>query len=180
MENIKRGVTLIELVLAFLILVICTLSVSSLISFGHRGTKKDFRNVVAIQLLEDRMNQVLALPEKSLYAAIGGTSQTFSSGNLLGVPVGATTTPAIAPFNVSITLEKVNVDFWYRPLDLVNSPNYDPDPTAGPPTWVFSGLTKYDCDGKVVKITTTVSWTEPVSNANRVVEVVSFAVDLEV
>ena len=179
----RQGTTLLELIIAFFILVVAALSITGLMSYGHRGTEKDFRAVQAVQLLEDRMNRLLMLPAAQLLTSItagGSTPQTFASA-LLGVPLGPVTIGANA-FTVTATLNRQPVRFATRELDLLNAVNYNP---SDPATWRFSDPS--DAHGsfngttlpyRVVKIVVTVSWEELVNRkAPRSIEAVSFAVD---
>lgn len=176
------GLSLLELMLAFAILVVAILSVSSLISFGHRGTQKDFRVVQAVQLLEERMNQILLQKASDLLAAItvGGTTQQTFTTPLLSVPLGPKNVGA-ATFTVTATLNRQPVVFSTSQLDIESSTNYDKD---DPGTWCFSSASSLNgtYDGvslpfRVVKIIVTVAWTELLNNVPRKVEAVSFAVD---
>ena len=179
----KRGTTLLELMIAFFILVVAALSITGLMSYGHRGTEKDFRSVQAVQLLEDRMNRLLVLPASQLLTAItkgGNTPQDFSSA-LLGVPLGPVTIGANT-FTVTATLSRLPVVFSTRELDLVSAVNYTP---SDPSTWRFTDKRSVNgsFDGttlpyRVVKIVVTVSWEELFNRkAPRSIAAVSFAVD---
>jgi len=179
--NSRNGTTLIEIVMAFLILVIAVLSISGLISFGHRGTQKDFRMVQAIQLMEDTMNRFLVASCSQLLAAVPGTTPVTFTDKLLDIPLGPVKVGA-NDFTVNVTLARQAVSFSTRELDIVSSPpEYNKN---DPATWRFSGPT--DRNGKfdgvalpyrVVKIHVVVSWTELLHNIRRQVDAVSFAVD---
>ncbi len=181
MAGVRRGTTLIELILAFLILVIALLSVSGLISFGHRGTQKDFRMVQGIQLLEDTMNRFLVASCSQLLTALPGTTPVTFTAPLLGIPLGPIRI-GNTDYAVSATLSKQAVSFSTRELDITTSPpEYD---RTRPATWRFSAATdrngRYDgvnLPHRVVKIHVIVGWTELLHNAQRRVEAVSFAVD---
>lgn len=177
----KTGTTLIELILAFLILVIAVLSVSGLISFGHRGTQKDFRMVQGIQLLEDTMNRFLVASCSQLLAAVPGTAPATFTAPVLGIPLGAIRV-GTTDYSVSAALTRQSVSFSTRELDIVTSPPvYDKN---NPSTWRFSAATNRNgqFDGvslphRVMKIHVLVEWTEPLHNVTRRVDAVSFAVD---
>jgi len=177
----KAGTTLIELILAFLILVIAILSVSGLISFGHRGTQKDFRMVQGIQLLQDTMNRFLVASSTQLLAAVPGTTPATFTTAVVGIPLGKTQV-GTTEYSVSAVLSRQTVSFSTRELDIVTSPpDYDKN---DPSTWRFSASTNRNgqFDGvslphRVMKIQVIVEWTEMLQNMKRRVDAVSFAVD---
>ncbi len=74
----KKGVTLIEITIAFLILVVAALGASGIISHGHKATYHDFRRGEALQLLVDRMNFLSSISFANLSTDLGGrTSATI-------------------------------------------------------------------------------------------------------
>ena len=181
----RRGVTLVELMLALLILAGVTLSVSSLMSYGHRSTQKDFRQVIALQMLTDRMNQLLNVSYASLSASITGSA--ISNAVVAGVDL-LTVTPSQAqqtPYTFTLNLTRVPVTFGVQPIDVtVTSPDFVP---SDPRTWRFGAYTEATgaLDGtaadkpfKVIKVHLRISWTEPIQRVARMYELVSFNVDL--
>ena len=181
----RMGLSLLELILSFFILVVAVLSVSGLISFGHRGTQKDFRFVQAVQLLEERMNRILLVPATQLFSLItagGSAPQTFSTPLAVvpAVPLGSVMV-GVASFSVTATMNRQPVSFSTRELDIINSPAYD---KTDPATWRFTNSSSANgtFDGsslpyRVLKIIVTVSWVELLNNTPRKIEAVSFAVD---
>lgn len=181
----ERGVTLVELMLAMLILAGVTLSVSGLMSYGHRTTAKDFRQVIAVQMLTDRMNQLLIVPYASLSAALTGSPQTFTNTTVAGVNL-ANASPQQTPqttFTFTLVLTRIPVRFGVRPIDVsVTSPDFVKDQPA---TWRFGNYSETNgiLDGaagpfKVIKVHLQISWDEPVRAVKRTYELVSFNVDL--
>lgn len=177
----RNGTTLIELILAFLILVVAVLAVSGLISFGHRGTQKDFRMVQGIQLLEDTMNRFLVASCSQLLTMVPGTPPVTFSNPVMNIPLGAIRVGS-TDYSVSATLSRQSVSFSTCELDITNSPpEYNKN---SPATWRFSPATNRNgnFDGvslphRVVKIHVVVRWLESIQNIQRRVEAVSFAVD---
>ena len=51
---LKRGITLIEIVMAMLIMASVMIPVASIMGYGGRATVKDARRIAAIQLLAGR------------------------------------------------------------------------------------------------------------------------------
>ena len=80
--SLKRGVTLLEILIAFIILSIAAIGAAGVISQGHKATKQDFKRGEALQILVDRMNHLSALPFRTLYE--------YSSETGDGEPVFAT------------------------------------------------------------------------------------------
>jgi len=183
----KKGISLIEIMVAFTILVMSILSISGLVSYRHRGTQKDFRNVQAIQILEEKMNQLLAasfskISDDVMLAAaritingvlFAGTGHEIRLGDIAGTD-----------FNVTAELEKIPVSFGVMPLEINN--NYE---FARVETYRFGTLTsdlaRFDGSNnlrnrfRVIKVIVRVQWTEPVVNVNKQINAVSFMVDLE-
>ena len=179
--------TLVELMLAMVILATVTLSVSSLMSYGHRTTQKDFRQVIALQMLTDRMNQLLIVPYASLSASLTTTSQVFSNTTVAGVDL-STVTPAQAQqtaFTFALTLTRIPVIFGVQPIDVaVTPPDFMKDQ---PSTWRFGAYSEANgtLNGssvnqpyKVIKMHLRISWKEPIQKIDRMYELVSFNVDL--
>ena len=186
----RRGVTLIEIVFAFLILVIAALGASGIISYGHRGTQKDFREVEAIQLLGDRMNQVLAIPFEDLDPLLTfGDQATFSATLFGATPQEVVLGPIVQgprTYTAEVSLQRQPVILGFCPINIPNSPNYLPGVAT---SWNFDALNtdlgRFDGSDAVVhpfktlKVIVRVSWNEPVVTApTREYFVVSFVTDL--
>ena len=173
----KKGVTLIEIVFSFMILVVAVLAACGMINFGHKGTKKDFRNVRAIQLLESRMNQVLKLSFTTVSDSFTGTKKTFTASetSLPGVELGTDGTGDDA-IKVSAVFERQSVTFGYRPINIAN-PAYSSTATQ---TWTF--LPETNVGGvftdKMIRAEVIVEWTEE-RKIPRKLNAVTFLVNLE-
>jgi hypothetical protein len=180
----RRGVTLTEIMMAFLIMVMALLPISNLISFGHRGTQKDLRIVLAQELLVDRMNQLNAIPFKQLNPLIITgthvrlTSRIFSGTNL-EVPLGDIARHG-ATYTISATLTRVPASFTYRPVDFGDL-DYD---QASATSWRFKAEKEERFDAgtnpyKILRTQVYVNWTEPHPQKPRQIEAVSYVVDYE-
>ena len=77
----RSGISLVEIMLAFLILCTAAFSAAGVISFGHRGTTADFRQGDALQILVDRLNRLSALPFARLdsFLVSAGSDDTRST-----------------------------------------------------------------------------------------------------
>jgi Tfp pilus assembly protein PilV len=185
----KSGMSLIEIMIAFAILVVSAFSISGLISFGHRGTEKDFRSVLAIQLLEEKLNLFLSTSFNKVSDEVmsGATKmnvdKTLFSGTTHEIQLGSIT-EGKTNYQVSATLEKIPVSFGVRPLEIDQSYEF-----AKVETYRFGALNnklaRFDGSNngknryRVIKVTMMVKWTEPVVNVEKQIQAVSFLVDLE-
>ncbi|HOY67435.1 MAG TPA: hypothetical protein PLP29_11130 [Candidatus Ozemobacteraceae bacterium] len=188
LRSSNPGVTLLEIICAFLIFTIATLGASGLISFGHRGTQKDFRMVVAMDILSDRMNRLMLVSYASMSAAITAeptvlTNDGSAGAAFWGVPYGLATYSRAGSFNVDLTLRHQAVTFGVQPFNIMSSVGYA---SGTPTTFAFDSFEPqyYICDGtagrpyQVIKYIATVKWTEP-NGVARSVQAVSFTVNLQ-
>jgi len=185
----KTGVTLVEIVCAFLIFTIATLAASGLLSFGHRGTQKDFRMVGAIDILADRMNRLSLIPYASLTTSITTEPTTFSNdgavnANLWSVPYGLASYTRAGNFNVDFALRHQPVTFGVQPFNIMTSAGYA---SSTPTSFAFDTYEPayriYDGAGatrpyQVIKFIVTVKWVEP-NGVPRSVQAVSFVANLQ-
>lgn len=183
----RAGVTLTEIMLAFLILCIATLSATGVISYGHRGTTKDFRRVEALQLLTDRMNRFCAIPfrQADSYLTAAGTDTYTFNDPVEGVPLGEIEMPASKnKFQVSVTLKRQAVTFPTMMQLRLPNPGYLASDVR---TWQLEDTGPISFDGqtgaghnpyKVLKILVQV---QPKNTAQPelAVEAISFIADLE-
>lgn len=185
----KSGTSLIEIMMAFGIMVVSILAISGLISYGHRGTEKDFRNVQAIQVLEEKMNRLLTASFAKISAEVmaGANKVTVNKvlfpGTVHQIVFGKTTIEKTT-FDVFADLEKIAVSFEVRPLEIDNSYEF-----AKVQTYKFGALTsalaRFDGSNtgknryRVIRVFIRVKWVEPVVNVARQVEALSYMVDLE-
>lgn len=159
----RRGITLIEIMVAFIILCLAAIGAAGIISHGHRETSHDFRRGEALQILVDRMNFLSSLPFKTLADEIGGTSKNINSEfkkvSFGKVTIGQNT------YDVTATLKKQSVTFNnLMELDFPNK-KYEHDK---PHTWRFrykgKSETYADLSGDyayaVIKITVNVTPTD--------------------
>ena len=86
----KTGISLVEIMLAFMILCTAAFSAAGVISFGHRGTTADFRQGEAMQILVDRLNKFSTLPFAKLdsFLASAGSDQYTFNSELEGIVLG--------------------------------------------------------------------------------------------
>lgn len=183
----RPGVTLLEIVCAFMIFTIATLAAMGVISFGHRGTQKDFRMVAAIDILSDRMNRLMLIPYASLTTSITSEPTTFTADDVTGmslwdVPYGLATYTRAGSFNVDFTVRHQPVTFGVQPFNIVNSVGYA---SSTPLTFAFDAFVpayrNYNGTAlpyQVIKFCTKVKWTEP-NGISRFVQAVSFTANLQ-
>ncbi|MBF0544399.1 MAG: hypothetical protein HQM08_08195 [Candidatus Riflebacteria bacterium] len=176
--DLRLGFTLIEIMFSFLILVVAVLAACGIINFGHKGTKKDFRNVRALQLLESRMNEVLQLSYSTISNSFAGTTGTFnaSSSAIPGIELGDDGTGENL-LKVSLKFTRIPITFGYSPIDITN-PNYISIATQ---TWTFLPETTtggYFPD-KIIRAEITVAWLEEYVKVPRLMNAFTYIVDLE-
>lgn len=181
--NSTSGVTLTEIMLAFLILVIATFSAAGVISFGHRGTVADFRQVEAMQILVDRMNKLMNMPYASLdsfLVSAGDDEHTFSDP-IEGVVFGENVQNEKHSYRIRATLKRQKIVFDSLMELAFPNPAYEP---ASPSTWLFQDrpLASFDDAAnpyKIIKITVSVKPVGGVTDDEREFTAVSFVADLE-
>lgn len=181
-SRLRAGISLIEIMLAFMILVTATFSAAGVISFGHRGTVADFRQVEAMQILVDRMNKLMNMHYASLdsfLTSAGGNEHTFNNA-IEGIVLGDEVKIDKNTYRVHATLKRQPITFdSLMELDFPN-PSYMP---ASPSTWLFKDRVSASFNGvdnpyKVIKITVSV---KPVGGMTEEREfvAVSYVADLE-
>ncbi|PKL49916.1 MAG: hypothetical protein CVV42_04460 [Candidatus Riflebacteria bacterium HGW-Riflebacteria-2] len=178
----KAGVTLTEIMLAFLILVIAAFSTAGVISYGHRGTVADFRQVESIQIIVDRMNRLMNMPYASLdsFLTAAGSDEFTFSDPIEGIVLGDEVQIEKNTYRILATLKRQRIVFEsLMELDFPN-PAYDP---ASPSTWIFRDRPRESFPGgsnpfKIIKITVTA---KPVGGMTdeREFALVSFVADME-
>lgn len=183
-----NGFSLIELVISFAILAMSMLSISGLISFGHRGTQRDFREVVALQLLEERMNKILSISYKKIDSGIMGTTlkQNLTSNIFSGQPCEVKfgkVTVKHTDYTVSAILTKIPVTFSLRQLKINSNYSYNQVKTyAFTPKKYF---TYNDTDithqfpYRVIKLVMTIKWSDHKKSIVKERDLTSFIVNLD-
>lgn len=176
------GVTLIEIMLAFLILVTAAFSAAGVISFGHRGTVADFRQVEAMQIMVDRMNKLMNMPYASLdsFLVSAGDNEHVFKDPIEGIVFGDEVKAEKHTYRIHATLKRQKIEFDSLMELAFPNPAYEP---ASPSTWLFQDRPKASFDDttspyKIIKITVSV---KPVGGMTdeREFTVVSFVADLE-
>jgi len=150
----NRGFTLTEIIFSVLILAGTMIPIAALMGRGYDGTRRDQRQIFAIQLCQARLNQAMSLPFDKL---VDATSDIFHDGELL-LPLGDTDLENYT-FNVRLDVEERGVSFPYQSVD-INVVDYD---VEKPETWVFQAQQSLDIasTGNVAKlVSVVVSWPE--------------------
>ena len=177
-----KGITLIEIMIAFAILCTAVFSTAGAISYGHRGTTKDFRRGEALQLLVDRMNKLSSLPYESLNKFLknaGGNEYCFKDP-LDEIVLGDSVKVGKYSYEIHATLKRQSITFdSLMELSFPNSA-YRQDL---PSTWIFKNRTSESFDGAanpfaVIKITVSVKAIGGIT-PEKAVEAITFVADLE-
>ena len=134
----RRGVTLVEIMISFIILCVAAIGAAGIISHGHRETTHDFRRGEALQILVDRMNFLSSLPFKTLADEISGSTSKTIKSNFKNISFGKVTIGQHT-YDVTATLKKQSITFNnLMELDFPNKTYvYDK-----PHTWRFRYKTK--------------------------------------
>ena len=184
----RRGVTLTEIMLAFFILCIATISASAVMSYGHRGTTKDFRRVEGLEILTDRMNRLCAMSFKAAdtYLTLAGAASYTFNDPIEGIPFGTIEMPVSKnKFQVSTTLTRQLIIFPTMMQLILPNPGYLASDVR---TWQMQDTGEIRFDGltgaghnpyKVLKVLVHV---QPLGNTppELAVDAISFIADLDV
>ncbi|HAE40892.1 MAG TPA: hypothetical protein DCG57_19995 [Candidatus Riflebacteria bacterium] len=164
-----KGFTLTEIIFSVLILAGTMIPIAAMMGQGFEGTRRDQRQIVAIQLCQARLSQALAVPFADLISA----TASIASGGQIILPLGDIEQENFT-FNVSLRVVERGVTYSYLPVD-VNVANYAVD---DPTTWVFGASQNLTINADVAKIATiVVSWVERGTQQN--VELSTFRANLD-
>jgi hypothetical protein len=132
------GVTLLEIIISFFILCVAAISASSLISYGHKTTKADFRQGESLQILVDRMNSLSALPFSKFKEALAAGASVELTDTFNDIEFGPSI--AVGPNKYRVTGEVSYQSVTFDNLKQLRFPNpeYTPD---NPKTWYFQTKT---------------------------------------
>lgn len=178
----RKGISLVEIMLAFLILCTAAFSAAGVISFGHRGTLIDFRQGEAMQILVDRMNKLSSLPFARLnsFLTAAGVDEFKFTDELEGILLGDEVKSDKHTYRVHATLKRQVITFDSLMELTFPNPVYH---AASPSTWLFRDRPAENFDGNaapyvVIKITVSV---KPVGGLTdeRQVDAITFITDME-
>ena len=131
----KKGVTLPEVMVAFLILVVAIFGALGAIDYGAKATRSDFRQGESVQILADRMSKISSLPYKELVKFVqstGGSPARINNSILNGDIVFGEVTVGNNKYNTYAIVEYLPMTF--KGLMQLNFPNKEYDPEK-PYTW---------------------------------------------
>ena len=176
------GLSLVEIMLAFLILCTAAFGAAGVISFGHRGTVADFRQGEALQILVDRMNKLSSMPFATLdsFLVAAGSNEATINSNIEDIVFGDAVVIEKNTYRIRAVLKRQTVAF--RSLMELAFPNPDYRP-ASPSTWLFQNRAAEVFNGVanpyvVIKITVMV---KPMGGLTdeREVQAITFVADME-
>ncbi len=178
----RDGISLVEIMLAFLILCTAVFAAAGAISFGHRGTEKDFRRGEALQILVDRLNRLASISFARLdsFLISAGTNEFTFNNPIDGVVLGDNVNAGKHSYRIRAVLKRQRVTFdGIMELDFPN-PDYN---SASPSSWIFRDRPAETFDGVVapfvvLKITVMV---KPLGGLNdeREISAITFIADME-
>ncbi len=165
----SRGFTLTEIMFSVLILAGTMIPIAAMMGQGFEGTRRDQRQIVAIQLCQARLNQALSVPFDAL---VSSNTNIASNGQII-LPLGDVVLENFN-FNVSLRVVERGVSYSYRSVD-VNAADYAVD---NPATWNFGAEETLNIAANVAKTATiVVTWNERGTQQN--VEMSTFKANLE-
>ncbi len=147
----KTGVTLVEIVIALLIMTSVMIPIASIMGYGGRATQKDARRIVAIQLLDRTMRNIL--------------QEDFGPipiGNDIIAPFGAVVLGNITSeegtiYSVILNSEFISpADFAFQGIN-VNSPTFKSDEPVAADFLAAEDLTLDNC---IKQVRVTIRWME--------------------
>ncbi len=145
------GVTLLEIMMALLIMTTAMIPIASLMGYGGRATSKDARRIVAIQTLEKTLKQLLNEPFAEI--PIGDALKTTFNK----VELGKIVTSAGYQYDVELKSRYVSpVNFSYQNVK-VNLPSFKPD---NPQATDFAPAETLSLTNCILELTVKVSWKE--------------------
>ena len=152
LRSFKTGFTLTEIMFSVLILASTMIPIAAMMGRGFDGTRRDQRQIVAIQLCQSRLNQALSVP----FARLVSSTTNISSGTQLLLPLGDVVVENFT-FNVRLQVAEQPVSYSYLPVD-VNAPGYSFD---NPTSWVFGPSQNLNINANVARLATVVvTWSE--------------------
>jgi len=158
-----------------LIFALAILPITGLLGYGHSGTSRDYRHITGIQILEDRMNRLLALPFSQILNLAPTSGDGGITGDVLNIPFGFLT-QGRDTFQVTASLTRKLITYGCRRIDLPNSTTYSP---TNPLTWRFeNSLYSRSFPNKAVRVLVTVGWTDNSGRVPQSIQALSYAVDL--
>ncbi len=146
-----RGVTLLEIMMALLIMASAMIPIASLMGYGGRATSKDARRIVAIQTLEKTLRQLLVEPFDQI--PVGkAIKKKFNN-----VELGTVVTPAGYQYEVELDSDYVSpLNFSYQAVK-VNLPSFKADNPKATDFAPAETLSLTDC---VLELQVKVTWKE--------------------
>lgn len=149
----QSGISLIELMLSVIIMACAMIPIAGIMGYGFRGTQRDHRQIRAIQLCQERLNQVMGIP----FARLVSTSSPISSGTEVLVPLGPVTIDG-TNYTASLQVSNKPVNFTYRTVDINNAAYTGPDTLPYP--WIAGNQTLNLATNYALEVVVSVTWNE--------------------
>ena len=170
-SRLRLGMSLLEILIACIILAFSMIPIAAMIGAGFRGTARDNRQIKAIQLCQARLNQCQAVPFSSLVT----TGVDITSGTVLLLDLGLQTIDNV-PFTVDLQVADHPVNFTFQAVD-INQPGYDRNT---PTTWVFLNNQTLSIPANAARrVTIRVTWTENPNVPQQVVSMTTFRANFD-
>ncbi|GAB4278169.1 MAG: hypothetical protein Kow0029_21350 [Candidatus Rifleibacteriota bacterium] len=151
MNSPRKAVTLIEIMLALLIMAGAMIPIASLMGYGGKATSKDARRIAAIQILDKTLRQILQEPFADI--PVGKNIQV----PFKNVRLGAVKSEQGQNYTVILNSSFVNpTNFAYCGVN-VNRPSFKGDNPVAADFLAAETLTLSDV---VLRVEVTVQWVE--------------------
>lgn len=179
MNRTRLGITLIEIILAVGILAFALIPIAGVIGQGLKGTQKNYRDILGVQLIEGVLNQAVSARYEDIPVGNAQVNDiTLSNGGVIDL---GSINKNVNTYNVSLTVREVNVSFKYQPIKIGES-TFNPNDTL---TWQFDVDHTLSLDGssaakarRVKEIIAAVQWQEP-NGVNKNYRLKSYLARLE-
>ncbi len=167
----RAGLSLIEILIACIILAFAMIPIAAMMGSGFRGTMRDSRQIKALQLCQARLNQCHNVPFDRLVT----TASNITSGTTVLLNLGPENIDNTV-YTVDLVVADVPVNFSFQSVD-VNQPGYNKDV---PTSWVFQGAQTLSIPVNAARrATVRVSWTERPGVPQQQVSFSTFRVNLD-
>ena len=173
MAESRSGITLIEIMIATVILATALIPIASIMGYGAKSTQKDFTTIEAIQLLEKTGNSLIQQP----FASIPTGSLTSYPAPPTGFPpvvLGTITGRFNTTFSVSVDSSFFPITLAVRPVKVFTAGFNE----AAPRDSDFDTAMTESFSNQVKKLVIAVAWTEPGGGSRRI-EAVTYRAKLD-
>lgn len=169
----RGGITLIEIMIATIILATALIPVCSIMGYGAKTTQKDFVTIEAIQLLEKTGNALVQQPFQFIPTGTL-TSYPAPPAGFPPVVLGTVTGRFNTAFAVSVDSSLLPISLAVRPVKVFTAGFNE----SAPRNSDFDPAMAENFPDQVKKLVINIAWTEP-GGSNRRIQAVTYRARLE-